>query len=97
VAEDVHHEGGAMTTTTRTIHVAPGSELDRLLVESAGEVVVLERDWTQRHLNLIDAAPAVDVWANDDSEKADAAVVARHGTLSDVAAQRARDSSGEPW
>jgi hypothetical protein len=94
-----------MTTTIRTIHVAPGSELDRLLAELAGEAAVLERDGVRYHLNRADDASDVDVWADYDPDKADAALVASAGTLagvdidellSDLAAQRAQDSSGRP-
>jgi hypothetical protein len=94
-----------MTTTIRTIHVAPGSELDRLLAELAGDAAVLERDGVRYHLNRADGAPAVDVWADYDPDNADAAFVASAGTLAgvdidqllcDLAAQRAEDTSRGP-
>lgn len=42
-----------MSKALKTVHVAPGSELDRLLEEAAGADILLEKEGVQYRLNRI--------------------------------------------
>ena len=92
-----------MTTSTRTIHVAPGSELDRLIESVNAGPIVLEKDGIRYRLERV-AEPAVDdLWADYDPEALRAALRATAGSWQDVDAEklkayiyRARDAGTRP-
>jgi hypothetical protein len=82
----------------RTIHVAPGSELDRLLEDFSDASVEIERRGIRYRLNRIEPPTDDDIWTNYDPARVDAALVSSAGALAgvdvdallaDLAAQRA--------
>jgi hypothetical protein len=80
-----------MVLLTKTIHVEPGGELDRLLDEAADGPIVLERDGVRYRLGRIDAEPDEDSAFVYDPEKAIAGMHAAAGFLSDEEADRLRE------
>ncbi len=57
-----------MTTTTRTIHVAPGSELDRLIEDLVNGPIALEKDGVRYRLERVEVPAEYDPWAGYDPE-----------------------------
>ena len=68
-----------MTTSTRTIHVAPGSELDRLLQDATDGPFELEKDGVRYRVERVEAVAEEDIWANYDPEAARAGIRAAAG------------------
>ncbi|HUZ03325.1 MAG TPA: hypothetical protein VMU89_23525 [Thermomicrobiaceae bacterium] len=95
-----------MVHTAKTIHVEPGSALDRALDEAGEAAVELERRGVRYRLTRIELpAEERDIWAGYDAERvraglrqsADALVgVDRDRLLEDLAGQREQDSRGRP-
>ena len=92
-----------MTTSTRTIHVAPGSELDRLIEDLGKGPIALEKDGVRYRVERIDAPAEDDPWANYDPEAVRAALRATAGSWRDVDAEalkayiyRAREEGTRP-
>ena len=50
-----------MTTSTRTIHVAPGSELDRLLQDATDGPFELEKDGVRYRVERVEAVAEEDI------------------------------------
>lgn len=80
-----------MILITKTVHVEPGGELDRLLDETAEGPIVLERDGVHYRLGRVDVEMEEDIWAGYDPEKAIAGMRAAAGFLSDEEAERLRE------
>ena len=89
----------------RTIHVAPGSELDRLLEDIVDAPVELERGGVRYRVNRIEPSVVADAWATYDPARVDAALLTSAGALTgvdvdallaDLAVQRAQASQGRP-
>ena len=91
-----------MATETKTIKVAPDSELGLLLEEVGGGPVILDKDGERYVLAREDAR---DIWAAYDPEKVRQALlrsagvlagIDRNSLLDDIHAAREQDSQGRP-
>lgn len=91
-----------MATESRTIKVAPDSELGLLLEEVGGAPVILEKDG-ERY--VLAREYARDIWAAYDPEKVRQALyrsagvlagIDRNSLLDDIHAAREQDSQGRP-
>ncbi len=101
-----------LTTTPKTIHVEPGSELDRLLQEAAETTVELEQRGMRYRITRVrdtgggpslQLADEHDIWAGYDPEKARAGMRAAAGSWRDIDTEalkadlyRARDEGSRP-
>jgi hypothetical protein len=70
-----------MTTEPKTIHVKPGSELDRLLDEASDAPLLLERHGERYRLTR---EPVPDMWEGYDAEKVLEAIEATAGSWADL-------------
>ena len=80
-----------MATTEKTIEVAPGGELDRLLAEANGAVLILIRDGVRYRLHRDEPAGEAatdDPWADYDPERLIAGVRAVAGSINEAEAER---------
>jgi hypothetical protein len=93
-----------MSHPTRTIHVEPGSEIDRLLDEASDGPIELVRNGTRFRLDQapVSAAPD-DIWAGYNPDVAIAGMEAAFGSWADVDVdalkdqlRRARDEGSRP-
>ena len=91
-----------MATETKTIKVAPDSEIGLLLDEVGGTPVILEKDGERYVLARENAR---DIWAAYDPEKVRQALlrsagvlagIDRNSLLDDIHAAREQDSQGRP-
>lgn len=73
-----------MSNEIKTIHVAPDSELARLLSEVAGIPVLLEKDGELYRLNRVELAKSDDLFANYDPQAAIAGIQTAAGSWKDV-------------
>lgn len=89
-----------MTTETKRIHIAPDSELARLLEEAGDVPLLLEKDGELYRLSREE-----DIWAGYDPYKARTALlksagalrgVDRERLLNDIHQAREQNSSGRP-
>lgn len=87
-----------------TIHVEPGSELDRLVAEADDAPVELERNGVRYQLRRVERPADEDPWANYDPEVARAGIRAAAGAWKGLvdtedlkaAIYRARDEGTRP-
>lgn len=96
-----------MTGKTITVHVEPGSELDRALAEADDREIVLERNGTRYRVKAVphlEIADPDDIWAGYDPERMRETIEQFAGTLSDQEAKelkeyirRGRDEGTRPW
>ena len=95
-----------MVTTTRTVAVVPGSELDRALAEAGGNPLVLVRDGQRYRVQRerIGSDPA-DILAGYNPERVQTALaetasgwqnVDPEALIADIHAQLGQDSHGRP-
>ena len=93
-----------MTLQRKTVHVRPGSELDCLLDQAAGDPLVVERDGKLYRLEPVDVAPNVPE-SSYDPERVRQALQATAGALrgvdidallADLRTEREQDSRGRP-
>lgn len=68
-----------MTTTARIIHVAPGSELARVIEDLAKGPIELEKDGVRYRVEQISTSDRDDPWADYDPEAARAGIRAAAG------------------
>lgn len=92
-----------MLLVTKTVHVEPGGEVDRLLDEAAEGPIVLERDGVRYRLGRLEDETDENVWDAYDPEKARAGMRAAAGSWSDIDAEafirsiyRAREAGSRP-
>ncbi len=97
-----------MIADAKTIEVEPGSELDRLLEEAAGQPIILVRDGARYRLqpeSESTLADEGDIWANYDPERTLRAFEEASGAfknldteafIAEIHEQRGQDSHGRP-
>jgi hypothetical protein len=92
-----------MVNVLKTIHVEPGSEVDRLLDEAAAGPISLERHGERYRLDRVSRSIEGDVWAGYSAERAIANMRAAAGSWADIDAEdlkayiyRARDEGTRP-
>ena len=92
-----------MVNVLKTIHVEPGSEVDRLLDEAAAGPIDIERDGERYRLNRVTGNTEGDLWDGYSAERAITNMRAAAGSWSDVDAEelkaylyRAREEGTRP-
>lgn len=92
-----------MVNVLKTIHVEPGSEVDRLLDEAAAGPIVLERHGERFRLNRVAMNTADDLWTGYSAAQAITNMRAAAGSWSDIDAEelkaylyRAREEGTRP-
>jgi hypothetical protein len=92
-----------MVNVLKTIHVEPGSEVDRLLDEAAAGPIDLERHGERYRLNRVAGNTEGNLWTGYNSERAITNMRAAAGSWSDIDAEelkaylyRAREEGSRP-
>jgi hypothetical protein len=76
-----------MVNVLKTIHVEPGSEVDRLLDEAAGGPIDLERHGERYRLDRVAKTAESDVWTGYSAKRAIANMRAAAGSWADIDAK----------